>query len=66
MREQANDAVAACEQEADGDNAGGVSKLTVENLGGIFLVLLLGLILAVALALLEVLWVHCKKRNIMI
>ena len=56
----------ACEEEAEGDNAGGVSKLTVENLGGIFLVLLLGLILAVALALVEVLWVHLKKSNIMI
>ena len=54
---------ACAEEEPAG---GGVSRLTLQNLGGIFLVLLLGLILGGLVAVLEVLWVHCKKRNLLI
>lgn len=48
------------------ESSGGVSKLTLHNLGGIFLVLLLGLVLGSIVALLEVIWVFCKKRNLLI
>ena len=54
----------ACEEEETA--SGGVSRLTLQNLGGIFLVLLIGLILGGLAAVLEVIWVHCKKRNLMI
>ena len=54
----------ACEHEEQ--SAAGVNKLGIENLGGIFLVLLLGLLLGLGVAALEIFWVNCKKKNLLI
>ena len=40
-----------------------VSELGLDNVGGIFLVLLLGIVASGLLALLEVYWVDWKRRN---
>ena len=46
--------------------AGGVSELSLENFGGIFIVLLIGLLIGGLLALLEKYWLLCFKQNLMI
>ena len=46
--------------------AGGVSELSLENFGGIFIVLLIGLLIGGLLALVEKYWLFCSKRNLMI
>ena len=46
--------------------AGGVSELGLDNVGGIFLVLGLGILASGLLALAEMYWVHCKRNNRMI
>ena len=47
-------------QEDEGPS--GVNALTLKNVGGIFLVLLIGVILGGIIALLEFFWERCKKR----
>ena len=46
--------------------AGGVSELSLENFGGIFIVLLIGILIGGLLALLEKYWLLCFKHNLMI
>ena len=43
-----------------------VSELGLDNVGGIFLVLGLGILISGLLALLEIYWVDWKRRNRMI
>ena len=52
--------------ESDEKAAGGVSELTLENVGGIFLVLLLGLVIGGLVAVVEVYWLHCNKTGFLI
>ena len=54
----------SCEEEEQSSD--GVSTLCLKNLGGIFLVLLLGLIMGLVVVALEILWVNCKKKNFLI
>ena len=54
----------SCEEEEQSGDA--VSTLDIQNLGGIFLVLLLGLIMGLVVAGIEILWVNCKKKNFLI
>ena len=51
----------ACQAEETA--AGGVSELSLENFGGIFLVLLIGLLIGGLLALLEKYWIFCRKES---
>ena len=51
----------ACQAEETA--AGGVSELSLENFGGIFLVLLIGLLIGGLLALLERYWIFCRKQS---
>ena len=51
----------ACQAEETA--AGGVSELSLENFGGIFLVLLIGLLIGGLLALLEKYWIFCRKQS---
>jgi hypothetical protein len=45
------------------DAAGTVNMLTLHNLGGIFMVLCLGLVLGALLLILELLWIRCKTNS---
>ena len=54
----------ACESEES--SSGGVSELTLENVGGIFLVLLIGLLIGGLVALLEVYWLRWSKNGFLI
>ena len=51
----------ACQAEEAA--AGGVSELTLENVGGIFLVLLIGLLTGSLVAVVEVYWLQCTKNT---
>ena len=51
----------ACQAEEAA--AGGVSELSLENFGGIFIVLLIGLLIGGVLALLEKYWLFCSKQS---
>ena len=44
----------------------GVSTLCLRSLGGLFLVLFLGLLLGQAALGIELVWIHCKKKNLFI
>ena len=46
--------------------ASAVSELDLENVGGIFLVLLIGLLIGCLVAVLEVYWLHCTKKNFLL
>ena len=51
----------ACEQVET--TTGSVNELGVDNVGGIFLVLLIGIIIGGLLAVGEVYWLQCKKNS---
>ena len=54
-----------CSSSEEG-GSGGVSELSLENFGGIFIVLVIGIFIGGALALVEKYWLFCSKENLMI